>query len=96
MSLAGTRAIIDAIHSGALAQAEMLVDPNFGLRVPTTCPQVDRSILQPAEAWQDKLQYQVTATKLAELFHKNFQQFAAGCSPAICAAGPAIGRIGSG
>ncbi|MEO8269755.1 MAG: phosphoenolpyruvate carboxykinase (ATP), partial [Aureliella sp.] len=92
MSLANTRAIIDAIHSGALAQAEMVVDPNFGVQVPRTCPQVDRGILQPSEAWQDKSQYQATANKLAQLFHNNFQQFAAQSSPAIAAAGPVIGR----
>lgn len=90
MSLANTRAIIDAIHSGALAQAEMVVDPNFGLQIPTTCPHVERSILQPADAWQDKSQYQATASKLAQLFHKNFQQFASQSSPAIGAAGPIL------
>ncbi|MCA9181147.1 MAG: phosphoenolpyruvate carboxykinase (ATP) [Planctomycetales bacterium] len=90
MSLTHTRAIIDAIHSGALVQSEMAVDPNFGLQVPTTCPRVDRSILQPAEAWQAKSEYQAAATKLARLFHKNFEQFAAQSSPAIGAAGPVI------
>lgn len=92
MSLTNTRAIIDAIHNGALAKAQMVVDPNFGLSVPIACPQVESSIMQPAEAWQDKAQYQATATKLAQLFHKNFEQFAEQSSPAIGAAGPIVGR----
>ncbi len=91
MSLAGTRAIIDAIHSGELAQAPTVLDPNFGVTIPTVCPQLDATILQPAEAWQDRAAYQRTAVKLAQLFHKNFRQFADQCSPAIAAAGPIIG-----
>ncbi|MCH8923938.1 MAG: phosphoenolpyruvate carboxykinase (ATP), partial [Planctomycetes bacterium] len=40
MKLAFTRAIIDAIHSGVLADAPTQVDPVFGLRVVTKCPGV--------------------------------------------------------
>ncbi len=92
MSLAHTRAIIDAIHSGELVQAQTAMDPNFGLSMPTTCPNVDASILQPAQAWQDKAAYQAAAMKLAKLFHKNFEQFCGQSSPAIGAAGPIVGR----
>jgi phosphoenolpyruvate carboxykinase (ATP) len=92
MSLASTRAIIDAIHSRELARAQTVTDPHFGLSVPTACPQVDTTIMQPAQAWQDKGAYEATAMKLAKLFHKNFEQFREQSSPAIGAAGPIVGR----
>jgi len=91
MSLANTRAIIDAIHSGELARTKTVTDPNFGLQVPVSCPEVDSSILQPAQAWQDKGAFQATSVKLAQLFHKNFTQFREQSSPAIGAAGPIVG-----
>jgi hypothetical protein len=40
IKLANTRAIIDAIHSGALAKAETHRDPVFGFDVVTECPNV--------------------------------------------------------
>lgn len=92
ISLKNTRAIIDAIHSGELANAPTEIDSNFGLAVPTQCSQVDSSIMRPAQAWKNRELYQSTAAKLADLFHKNFVQFAQQSSPAIGAAGPIIGR----
>lgn len=92
MSLSTTRAIIDAIHSGELAQVETTQDPYFGLAVPTACPRVDSAILQPAQAWQDPQAYHTAALKLAKLFHKNFKQFGDPSSLAIEAAGPVVGK----
>lgn len=90
MSLANTRAIIDAIHSGELAAADTVRDPIFGFSIPASCPGVDPRILQPSQAWADKQAYDNTARKLAKLFHENFKQFAAQSSPAIAAAGPTL------
>lgn len=92
MSLANTRAIIDAIHSGELANAECLLDPNFGFAVPQKASRVPREIMQPRETWGDKEAYDAAAIKLAKLFHQNFEQFVGQCSPAITAAGPIIGK----
>ena len=47
MKLAYTRAIIDAIHSGALADAPTTPDPVFGFDVVTACPDVPPEILIP-------------------------------------------------
>ena len=91
MSLEDTRAIIDAIHSGELLERPTEIDPNFGLAIPTACSHVASSLLQPARSWTDKSHYQTAATKLADLFHKNFAQFAQHSSPAIAAAGPLLG-----
>ena len=89
ISLKHTRAIIDAIHDGALAKAETRRDPIFGFDVPTECPGVPRDILWPRGVWSDASAYDTTAKKLAELFRGNFKKFEGGVSAEIKGAGPA-------
>jgi phosphoenolpyruvate carboxykinase (ATP) len=88
INLPYTRAIIDAIHNGSLVDANTEEDPIFGFRVPKCCAGVPEEILIPRNTWADKEKYDETARKLAGLFEKNFQKYAAGCSEAILAAGP--------
>ncbi len=88
MKLAFTRAIIDAIHAGQLADAPTARDPVFGLNMVTACPNVPPEILVPRETWADKSAYDATAKKLAGLFRKNFEQYAATAGPQVTAAGP--------
>ena len=83
-----TRAIIDAIHSGALENAEMTVEPNFGLQVPTSCPGVPSELLIPRNTWEDKAGYDKAMTNLVELFKNNFKQFEELVHPDIVASGP--------
>ncbi len=90
MSIAHTRAIIDAIHSGALNDAPSEQDPTFGVQVPTTCPGVPDEVLIPRNSWADKAAYDATAKKLAGLFHENFKVFASQASEEILAAAPKI------
>ncbi len=92
MSLATTRSIIDAIHSGELAKAPTQFDENFGFEVPTSCSGVASELLLPRQTWLNTEAYDATALKLAKLFHQNFQKFVDQSSPAIAAAGPIIGR----
>ncbi len=88
ISLKHTRAIIDAIHSGALAKAKTQRDPIFGFDVVTECPNVPSEILVPRNAWADKAAYDATAKKLAGLFSENFKKYEAGASAEVKAAGP--------
>jgi phosphoenolpyruvate carboxykinase (ATP) len=88
IKLANTRAIVDAIHSGALAQPETQSDPVFGLAVVTQCPNVLGEILVPRNAWPDKAAYDTMARKLAGLFRQNFAAYEAGVSDEVNAAGP--------
>ncbi|MEM9666750.1 MAG: phosphoenolpyruvate carboxykinase (ATP), partial [Bacteroidota bacterium] len=90
MSLQHTRAILDAIHAGALDEAPTTTDPIFGFEVPTVCPHVPAEVLIPRHTWADKEAYDRQAQKLAELFAKNFEQFAEGSSDAIINAGPKL------
>jgi phosphoenolpyruvate carboxykinase (ATP) len=89
ISLKNTRAIIDAIHSGALAKAATERDPVFGFDIVTEVPEVPSEMLRPRESWADKSAFDATAKKLAGLFNKNFETYASGASPEVKAAAPA-------
>ncbi len=90
MKLSYTRAIIDAIHSGNLAQAQTVPDPVFKFEVPTTCENVPESILQPRQTWSNPKKYDETLSKLARLFQNNFTQYESGCKAEIVDAGPKL------
>jgi len=88
MSLKATRAIIDGIHSGELAEAECETLPVFGLQVPTSCTGVDSNILMPVNAWPDKAAYNSTLNKLAGMFQASFKKYEDRASDAVKSAGP--------
>jgi len=88
IKLAHTRAIIDAIHGGALADAKVERDPTFGFDTVTECPAVPKEILTPRVTWTDAKAYDAAAKKLAELFRSNFKTYEAGASAEVRAAGP--------
>src|SRR6478672_3911624 len=90
ISLKNTRAIIDAIHEGALAKAKTERDPIFGFEVAAECPGVPSEILIPRNAWADKAAYETTAKKLASLFIKNFETYAGGVSAEVKASAPKV------
>ena len=70
-----TRALLNAALDGSLSKAEFQRDPNFGFMVPVAVDGVDRSLLNPREAWADKAHYDVMAKKLVGEFIANFAQF---------------------
>ena len=90
MKLKFTRAIVDAIHSGALANAHTIEDPIFGLQVPTTCPDVPSEVLVPRNTWTDKAAYDTQAKKVATLFRDNFKKYEAQASAEVRGAGPKL------
>jgi phosphoenolpyruvate carboxykinase (ATP) len=97
IKLSNTRAILDAIHSGKLANAKSQKDPVFGFDVITDVPGVPTEILLPRETWPDKSKYDAAAQKLAQLFHNNFKAFVEGVPPDVAQAGPKVqGPIASG
>jgi phosphoenolpyruvate carboxykinase (ATP) len=87
MPLAYTRAMVDSIVEGQLAQAEFEVEPAFGLTIPKACPGVPPEVLNPKNAWTDKAAYDREAESLCERFRKNFEDFDA--PPDVKSAGPA-------
>src|ERR1700758_3239163 len=88
ISLKNTRAIIDAIHDGSLAKAKTVRDPVFGFEIVAECPHVPSEILIPRNAWANKAAYEATAKKLAALFNKNFETYAAGVNAEVKASAP--------
>ncbi|KJE94154.1 phosphoenolpyruvate carboxykinase AcuF [Capsaspora owczarzaki ATCC 30864] len=90
LSIAYSRAIIDAIHSGELAKAEYATMPVFNLRIPTKCTGVPAEILNPINTWSDKADYNKTVEKLANLFIANMQKYASQETPEILKAGPVL------
>lgn len=90
MRLSHTRAIIDAIHSGELSRQAFREDPVFGLAVPTECPGVPASVLDPLDAWENPEAYWQAAADLAERFTQNFAQFADQTEQRVCDAGPIL------
>lgn len=85
-----TRAIIDAIHAGVLANAPTQLDPVFGFLVVTQVPLVPADILIPEHTWADNEAFAATARKLAGLFVDNFKKFESGVTPEVKAAGPKV------
>jgi phosphoenolpyruvate carboxykinase (ATP) len=90
IKLAHTRAIIDAIHSGELAEVSMKAEPVFGLSVPARCPGVPVEILQPRSTWSKPAAYDAKALHLAKLFAANFANYADGVTAEVLAAGPRV------
>ncbi|MBI3408815.1 MAG: phosphoenolpyruvate carboxykinase (ATP) [Planctomycetes bacterium] len=88
MKLAFTRAILDAIHAGQLADAPTKRDPVFGFEVITACPNVPGEILQPRSTWRDTAAFDATAKRLAGLFRDNFKTYEAGVTQDVRDAGP--------
>jgi phosphoenolpyruvate carboxykinase (ATP) len=91
ISLAHTRALIDAALSGQLDEASYRTDALFNLAVPTAVPGVPASILTPRATWRDAAAYDAQATKLARMFVENFATFESSVSADVKAAGPRVG-----
>lgn len=70
-----TRAMVKAAISGEIDNVEMVTDSVFGLRIPTSCPDVPSELLSSRETWADKEGYDRQAAHLADLFKQNFTQF---------------------
>jgi phosphoenolpyruvate carboxykinase (ATP) len=75
MKLPYTRAMVRAVIDGELNDVPFVVEPNFGLTVPKSCPGVPPEFLDARGAWQDKAAYDKAAADLAARFAKNFEKF---------------------
>jgi phosphoenolpyruvate carboxykinase (ATP) len=91
MKLPYTRAMVSAALDGKLDSVKTETDPVFGLAIPTEVPGVPSEVMNPRDTWKDPKAYDEQASKLAGMFVKNFEKFAAGADPAVVKAGPKAG-----
>ncbi len=75
MSLPYTRAMVNALVEGKLANVDFETEPAFGLSIPTEVPGVPSELLKPRNSWSDKAAYDKQAAELSDRFANNFKQF---------------------
>jgi phosphoenolpyruvate carboxykinase (ATP) len=88
MKIAHTRAMITAALTGQLDNVEYRKHAVFNIDVPTTCPGVPDSVLDPRSTWPDAGKYDEQARRLAGMFVENFKTFEKDVAPAVKDAGP--------
>jgi phosphoenolpyruvate carboxykinase (ATP) len=75
IDIASTRRLLTAALDAELDAIEFRLDPLFGFDVPVAVPSVDSKLLDPRQTWADGDAYDAQATKLVELFRRNFEKF---------------------
>lgn len=88
MKISITRALLTAALEGKLDDVKFTADPVFNVLVPDSCPGVPSEVLTPRNTWKEKGAYDQKARRLAELFAKNFEQYAEHAGEKIINAGP--------
>jgi len=88
MKIAYTRAMLAAALNGQLDKVKYQKHDIFNLDIPTTCPGVPDSVLDPRSTWPDKDAYDAQAKKLAGMFVENFKAFEKQVDASVKAAGP--------
>ena len=90
MNIDHTRSMVRAALNGLLEGVPTVVDPIFGIEVPTACPGVPSEVLQPRATWRDPDAYDRQARELAAMFADNFAAYADGVEEAVRTAGPKV------
>ncbi len=90
ISIAYTRALLNAALSGELLKSKFVTDPVFGFQVPTACEGVPANILDPAGSWSGKEEYMNKYKQLASRFIENFKKYETNCPPEVLKAGPKV------
>ena len=86
-----TRAILDAIHSGELANVEYETYEVFNLSVPKSCPGVPDELLNPAKAWSsESSDFNEEVKKLGSLFVENFKKYEDEATKEVLQAQPSL------
>ncbi len=91
ISIAYTRALLNAALNGKLLDVEYARDPVFGFEVPRSCDGVPPGVLDPGSSWSSPELYMQRYRELGARFIDNFHKFAEGCPPEVVEAGPKRG-----
>ena len=91
ISLANTRALINAIFDGELDDADTETLPIFNLQMPKALAGLDSSVLDPRSSYDNPAEWEKRARHLGGLFVNNFEKFTdTDAGKALVAAGPQI------
>jgi phosphoenolpyruvate carboxykinase (ATP) len=91
ISLANTRALINAIFDDELDDAETETLPIFNLQMPKALAGLDSSVLDPRSSYDNPAEWEKRARHLGGLFVDNFVKFTdTDAGKALVAAGPQI------
>jgi len=90
ISIKYTRALLNAVLTGKLADVEYDKDPVFGFEVPRTCPDVPSEVLEPWSSWPNREEYDKKYKQLAQKFIENFAKFESETSQEVIDAGPKV------
>ena len=90
MNINHTRNMVRAALNGDLSDVPTVIDPVFGVAVPTAVPGVPSDVLIPRNTWPDGVAYDAAARRIAAMFHENFAKYADGVSAGVRAAGPTV------
>ncbi len=90
ISIAYTRAVLNAALSGSLKDVPYAADPLFGFDVPEACDGVPASVLNPALAWPDREEYSRRYRQLAARFVENFKRYDSPATAEVVRAGPTV------
>jgi len=90
ISIQHTRALLNAALEGKLDGVEFWTDPVFGVEVPKQCAGVPDAILDPANTWPSREEYDRKYDTLAARFIENFHLMTLqeGVPEGLAAAGP--------
>ncbi|GMR18116.1 MAG: phosphoenolpyruvate carboxykinase (ATP) [Gammaproteobacteria bacterium] len=75
ISIAHTRAMVNAVLDNQLTDVPTKTHPIFGLHIPVACPGVPTEVLDPRNTWSDKSAYDKQAKMLAAEFRRNSKKY---------------------
>jgi phosphoenolpyruvate carboxykinase (ATP) len=90
ISIAYTRALLNAALDGKLDGVPYVTDPVFGFQVPGLCPGIPDQVLNPALSWAGQEAYMKRYRALASRFVDNFKKFEDQTPEDVRKAGPVI------
>ena len=85
-----TRTLLNAALNNQIDEKDFIIDERFGFSVPTHCPDVPKSILQPRETWNDKKKFDNVANLLSKMFIENFEKYSDKCNEDVINASPIV------
>ena len=75
ISLPLTRKIIHKILDGSIEKTQFQIDEYFGFNIPESLFDIDSSILNPKNSWDNQSDYENSAINLVRKFKKNYKKY---------------------